>query len=95
MAVLLNVDRIGGAGNSQSVDGVIVAIESEGLDRIRGFSIRTSDGQTIEFVMGTLERGAEFPPGHLAEHQATAQPVRVKFVTDGTVRVAVRIDDAP
>ncbi len=94
-AVLLNVDRSGGSGSSQTVDGVIVAIDSEGLDRIRGFSIRTSDGQTIEFVMGILERGAEFPPGHLAEHQATAQPVRVKFTTDDTVRLAVRIEDAP
>jgi hypothetical protein len=85
----------GAGGNRQSVDGVIVAVDAAALDQVRGFSLRTASGDTIDFAIGSLENGAEFPPGHLAEHQATAQPVRVSFVTDGTTRVAVRIDDAP
>jgi hypothetical protein len=85
----------GPGGNRQSVDGVIVAVDSAGLDQVRGFSLRTVGGETIDFAVGSLENGAEFPPGHLAEHQATAEPVRVSFVTEGETRVAVRIDDAP
>ncbi len=58
-------------------DGVIVAVRSEGLDRVNGFDLRTIDQGTLAFTLGDLENGAEFPPGHLVEHQATAQPVRV------------------
>ncbi len=91
-ALILNGD---GSDRDLTVRGVIVGIESEGLDRVRAFSLRTDDARTIEFELGTLENGAEFPPGHLAEHQATAEPVRVSYVRTGDANVAFRIDDAP
>jgi hypothetical protein len=95
-AVLFSSGGIGQSATDRSVvDGVIVGVESEGLDRVRGFTLRTGDGRTLAFALGTLERGAEFPPGHLVEHQATAQPVRVSYVMDGDTRLAVRIEDAP
>lgn len=84
-----------GTGTAESVSGVIVGVESEGLDQVRGFDLRTQDGVTLTFVLGDLENGATFPPGHLVEHQATGQPVRVSFVTDGPTKVAIRIEDAP
>jgi outer membrane lipoprotein SlyB len=82
------------SATAPSVVGVIVGIESEGLDRVREFSLRADDGGTLAFTLGNLENGAAFPPGHLAEHQATAQPVRVWYVEEGGTRVAIRIDDA-
>lgn len=90
----------GGPGTPESatapfVDGVVVGVESEGLDRVRGFSLRTADGSTLPFTLGALENGAAFPPGHLAEHQATAQRVRVWYRDDGSTRVALRLEDAP
>ena len=51
-------------------------------------------GASVEFEIGDLENGAEFPPGHLVEHQATAQPVRVWYRTEGDAKVAVRLEDA-
>ena len=33
-------------------------------------------------------------PGHLVEHSATAQPVRVWFRTEGGVDLAIRLEDA-
>ena len=57
--------------------------ESEGLDRVNGFDLRTIDQRTLAFTIGDLENGAEFPPGHLVEHQATAQPVRVWYPDRG------------
>ena len=45
-------------------------------------------------MLGDLENGTEFPPGHLVEHQATAQPVRVWYRTENGARVAVRLEDA-
>ena len=85
----------GAPANATSVDGVIVAVRSEGLDRVNGFDLRTIDKGTLAFTLGDLENGAEFPPGHLVEHQATAQPVRVWYRTEGGDRVAVRLEDAP
>ncbi len=79
---------------STSVDGVIVAVDGSGLADIRGFTLRRPGGETLEFVLGELENGDEFPPGHLAEHQATAQPVVVYYRMEGNERFAVRIDDA-
>ena len=84
-----------GSATADSVSGVIVGVESEGLDQVRGFDLRTQGGTTVTFVLGDLENGATFPPGHLVEHQATGQPVRVSFVTDGATKVAIRIEDAP
>jgi hypothetical protein len=81
--------------NATAVDGVIVAVRSEGLDRVNGFDLRTIDQGTLAFTLGDLENGAEFPPGHLVEHQATAQPVRVWYRTEGGDKVAVRLEDAP
>lgn len=84
-----------GSATASSVVGVIVAVQSEGLDSVQGFDLRTADGATVAFRLGDLENAAAFPPGHLVEHQATAQSVRVWFVTEGAEKVAIRIEDAP
>ena len=47
-----------------------------------------------DFDLSRLENGAEFPPGHLVEHQATAERVRVWYREDGGVRLAIRLEDA-
>ena len=96
-AVLLSGSGVGAGGSatSPSATGVVVGVTSEGLDKVRGFSLRTPDGATIAFTIGNLENGAVFPPGHLGEHQATALPVRVWYRTEGAARVAIRIEDVP
>ena len=85
----------GNPGGTDSVRGVIVGVESQGLDQVSGFDLRTQDGTTLTFVLGDLENGATFPPGHLVEHQATGQPVKVSYLADGATKVAIRIEDAP
>ncbi|MBF8290196.1 MAG: hypothetical protein HW391_1164 [Chloroflexi bacterium] len=76
------------------IEGVIVHVESTGLDSVTGFTLRTADGSLLEFRIGQLATGAEFPPGHLTEHQATAEPVRITYVKDGETLVATGIEDA-
>jgi hypothetical protein len=73
----------------------VVDVDSAGLTDVRGFTLRATDGTETRFRMGVLENGAQFSPGHLVEHQATAEPVRVRFREEGGERVAYRIDDAP
>ena len=76
------------------VAGQLVKLESEGLTRVRGFSLRTDDGAELEFRLGILENGAEFPPGHLGEHMALGAPIRVFFRLEGNERVVYRLEDA-
>jgi hypothetical protein len=78
-----------------AVTGVIVAVDSLGLGDVRGFTLRREGGELIDFDLRALESGTEFPPGHLAEHQATAEPVRVWYRDEAGVRLAIRLEDAP
>jgi hypothetical protein len=102
-AILLGEDGATGLGDfgnpspsdSQSVIGVIVSVESEGIDKVRGFTLRIQGGSTIKFAIGSLENGEAFPAGHLVEHQATAQQVRVWYRIEGDTSVVVRLEDAP
>ena len=83
-----------GPTDTTRVEGVIVAVDSGGLDDVRGFTLRRPGGETLEFTLGELENEVEFPPGHLAEHQVTAEPVAVTYRMEGTERFAVRLEDA-
>lgn len=74
--------------------GVVLRVTAEGLTQVKGFRLRTGEGQEIELEIGTLENGVEFPPGHLAEHLASSTPVRVFFRAEGDRLVAYRIEDA-
>jgi hypothetical protein len=83
-----------GPPGTTAVVGAIVAVDARGLGDVRGFTLRRVGGQLIDFDLARLENGVEFPPGHLAEHQATAAPVRVWYLDEGGVRYAIRLEDA-
>ena len=80
--------------DTTSVEGVIVAVDAEGLGDVRSFDLRTTDGAVRTFGLAALENGVEFPPGHLVEHAATAQPVRVWYRTEAGEDLAIRLEDA-
>jgi hypothetical protein len=77
------------------VDGQVVKLDTEGLTKVRGFTLRTNAGQVLAFRLGVLDNGAQFPPSHLAEHMATGSPVRVTFRVEDGVPVVYRVEDAP
>jgi hypothetical protein len=83
-----------GEASGSPIRGVIVAIDSRGLDDIRSFTLRADDGSIHVFDLRELPDTAAFPLGHLAEHQATAEPVIVAFRVQDGVLLATRIDDA-
>ena len=78
----------------QRWSGSSSASSAAGLTDVRGFTLRTTDGGSVDFAIGELENGAEFPPGHLVEHQSTAQPIRVWYRTRTATKVAIRLEDA-
>jgi hypothetical protein len=75
--------------------GVVIFVDSVSLTDVRAFAIRTADGRTVEFRIGQLENGVQFPPGHLGVHQADALPVRVTYRDENGEHVAIRLEDAP
>ena len=83
-----------GTSDVAAVEGVVVAVDSTGLTDVQGFMLRVAGGETMAFRLGELENATEFPPGHLAEHQATAAPIRVWYRMEGDERYAVRLEDA-
>jgi hypothetical protein len=103
VGVLLVLSRLGACACTpvsqtpsipSSVEGVLVAVDSAGLNDVRGFDLRTTDGRTLRFKLGQLENPTEFPPGHLAEHLANSSPVRVSFYESNRDLVAYRLEDA-
>jgi hypothetical protein len=92
--VVVAMSTIGQAA-SQTETGLVVAVDSSGLTDVRGFTIRTNDGRTVDFRIGVLENGAQFPPGHLLEHAATGVKVVVTYRRENGELVAIRLDDAP
>jgi hypothetical protein len=78
------------------IDGVVIAVDSAGLGDVRGFTLRPGSSPfSFGFVLGTLENATEFSPSHLAEHQASSEPIRVWFRVEGGERVVYRLEDAP
>jgi hypothetical protein len=74
--------------------GVVVNVDSVSLTEVLGFTLRTPDGRTVEFVVGPLENPAQFPPSHLGVHLTDGVPVRVTYKQAGSDRVAIRLEDA-
>ncbi|HEV8490388.1 MAG TPA: hypothetical protein VGQ58_11435 [Candidatus Limnocylindrales bacterium] len=82
-------------GDERVETGVVVAVDSAGLTDVRGFTLRTADGRTLDFRIGRVQNPVQFPPAHLGVHLADGVPVRVTFEMEGDERVAIRLEDAP
>jgi hypothetical protein len=75
--------------------GVVIAVDAP-TGQIEGFTLRTTDDQVMQFVIGTLETDAgTFPAFHLAVHATTLQPIAVAYRVEGGRNVVYRMADAP
>jgi hypothetical protein len=88
---------VGGCGGTlQTATGVVISVQARSLTEVDGFTLRTPDGQLLEFTAGPIAFDqTSFPPQHLREHQATSQPVKVTYRFEGSTRVATKLEDAP
>jgi len=77
------------------VAGIVTSVDASGLTQVKGFTLRSVAGEDLTFAMGTLENGDEFPPGHLTEHMASADPILVYFRASDGKLVVYRLEDAP
>jgi hypothetical protein len=76
------------------VAGVVTSVQATGHDKVDGFTLLTSGGVTLTFVIGKLDNEADFPPGSLAEHIASLQPVLVYFNVEKGKLVVYHVEDA-
>ena len=82
--------------DARSMVGVIVGVDAQDLADVRGpsRSAAATTASSSSSSLGELQNGTAFPPGHLAEHQVTAEPVRVFYREDGETLYALWVDDA-
>jgi hypothetical protein len=81
------------AAVTSPVDGIVVSVDAVSLGEVRGFTLRALSGAVVTLELGTLENPTDFPPGHLAEHQATSSPIRAYFRVENGERVVYRLED--
>jgi hypothetical protein len=77
------------------IAGIVVAVDSAGPDQVKGFTLRTNNGDTLVFTLGTLDNADEFPPAHLKDHQTSGEPVFVFFRDENGQLIVYHIEDAP
>ncbi len=87
---------LGACGDpGKAAAGIVVALDAP-AGEVTGFTLRTQQGETITFAIGSLEvDGAAFAASHLAEHAATLQPIAVAYRVENGVNVVHRMVDAP
>jgi hypothetical protein len=74
---------------------LVVAANGPDVSSVTTFTLRTNDGQTINFVVGTLDVSGEgLPAPHLREHMAGSTPTTVYYRVENGQNVAIKYTDA-
>lgn len=82
------------AGTPESpAAGVVIGVTSNG-SQVTGFTLRTSDGTTVDFTIGQLENADEFPADELTDHEGSVAPILVFFRSENGKLVVFRLEDA-
>jgi hypothetical protein len=75
---------------------VLLSVESPSVQRVDRFTLRTDDGQELEFVAASdFNRGVEhaMSPGHMRQHMALADPITVSYREENGRNVAISATD--
>jgi hypothetical protein len=94
LALVTAVVAVGCEPALQTDSGIVTSVDSPSIGVVDGFELQARDGRRLVFDTSGLAFHPEFPPTHLIEHQALAQPITVTYRTEGDRLVVVRLDDA-
>jgi hypothetical protein len=75
--------------------GIVTLVVGSSPDQVSSFTLRTPEGQYLMFELGERLMPGSFPPAHLRDHQASAQPVKVEYEVEAGRLVAFDLRDAP
>jgi hypothetical protein len=84
------------AAQTRTVRGVLLDVESPGIQKVDSFSLRTDDGQELQFSTAPdFNQGVAhvMTPGHMRQHMALADPVEVTYRDDNGKHVALSAID--
>lgn len=82
---------------TQTVRGVLLEVVSPSISQVQRFTLRTDDGRELTFFPASgFNAGAAhaMSPGHMRQHMAVAEPVRVTYRDDEGTLVALSATDA-
>ncbi len=76
-----------------TLEGVVIEVESSGLNEVTSFQLRHDDEETTVYIIEDHDYG--FPLGHLNEHLSSGDPVIVEGeIRDDRRLYAESIEDA-
>ena len=76
--------------------GVLLAVDSPSLQKIDRFTLRTDDGQELDFTTApNFNQGAShaMTPGHMRQHMALAEPMTVTYREEAGQLIALDATD--
>jgi hypothetical protein len=74
---------------------VVIAADGPTVAQVESFSLRTADGQVLEFRIDRLDLSSGgLPSGHLREHLVSGAPITVLFRDEDGAHVAIKYTDA-
>jgi hypothetical protein len=74
---------------------VVISADGPNASQVERFSLRTNDGQTLAFRVGTLDlAGGGLPAAHLREHLVSGEPITVTYARQDGDNVALHYVDA-
>jgi hypothetical protein len=82
---------------AQTVRGVLLEVDSPGIQQVNRFTLRTDAGQEMVFVAAPdFNAGSShvMTPGHMRQHMALADPVAVTYREENGTLVALSATDA-
>lgn len=78
-----------------TITGVVIAVDGPNAAQVDHFTLRTNEGQILEFVVGTLElTNGGLPAPHLREHLVSGEPIAVDYRDEDGATIAIRYIDA-
>ena len=81
---------------TKTAHGVLLSVDSPSLQRVDRFTLRTDDGQELDFVAAPdFNQGSAhaMSPGHMRQHMALAETMTVTYREDGGRLVALNATD--
>jgi len=74
--------------------GLVIGATGPDAATVDTFTLRTNDGQVIEFTVGTLDlSNGGLPAPHLREHMVGATPTEVYYLVQDGKKVAIKYID--
>ncbi len=71
----------------RQVTGIVISADGPDPANVDRFSLRTSDGQVLNFTVGRLDlNNGGLPAAHLREHLVSGEPITVFHYAEEAVR---------